>query len=57
MRGNGFRQRGMFRLDIRMEFFTVRVGSHWKRLPRVSVDASILEVFKAKLGGTLRDLV
>ena len=33
------------------KFFTERVVRCWKRLPRVSVDALFLEVFKAKLDG------
>jgi len=35
----------------------VRVVRHWNRLPRKAVDPSSLEVFKASLDGTLRNLV
>ncbi|KFQ12815.1 hypothetical protein N330_11472, partial [Leptosomus discolor] len=48
---------GRFRLDIRKKFFTMRMMKHWKRLPREAVDAPSLEVFKARLDGTLRSLV
>ena len=46
-----------FRLDVRGKFFTERVVRCWHRLPRESVDALSLEVFKAKLEGALGNLV
>ena len=48
---------GRFRLDIRKKFFTVRVVRHWHRLPRESVDAPSLAVFRARLDGALANLV
>ncbi|KFW64427.1 hypothetical protein AS28_10101, partial [Pygoscelis adeliae] len=55
---NGFKlKEGRFSLDIRKKFFTMRVVRHWKRLPREAVDASSLEVFKARLDGALSNLV
>ncbi|KFM04422.1 hypothetical protein AS27_05679, partial [Aptenodytes forsteri] len=48
---------GRFRLDIRKEFFIMRVVRHWNRLPREAVDAPSLEVFKARLDGSLSNLV
>jgi len=48
---------GRFRLDIRKKFFTVRVVRHWKRLPRETVDAPSLVVFKARLDGAVSNLV
>ncbi|KFW07702.1 hypothetical protein N327_10839, partial [Fulmarus glacialis] len=48
---------GRFRLDIRKQFFTMRVVRHWNRLPREAVDAPLLEVFKARLDGALSNLV
>jgi len=35
----------------------MRVVRHWNRLPREAVDAPSLKVFKAKLNGTLGNLV
>ncbi|PKU39426.1 hypothetical protein llap_10267 [Limosa lapponica baueri] len=58
MRGNGFKlKEGRFILDSRKKFFTVRVVKPWNRLPREVVDAPSLEVFKARLDGTLSNLV
>ena len=37
--------------------FTVRVVRSWNRLPREAVHAPSLEVFRAKLGGALDNLV
>lgn len=44
-------------LDIRKEFFTVRLVRHWNRLPREAVDSSSLEVLKTRLDGALSNLV
>ncbi|KFQ03897.1 hypothetical protein N330_07673, partial [Leptosomus discolor] len=58
MRGDGFKlKEGIFRLDIRQKFSTVRVVRHWKRLPREAVAAPSLAVFKARLDGALSNLV
>ncbi|KFR05355.1 hypothetical protein Y956_05151, partial [Nipponia nippon] len=55
---NGFKlKEGRFRLDIRTKFFTMRVVRPWNMLPRESVDAPSLEVFKARLDGALSNLV
>ncbi|KFO73983.1 hypothetical protein N303_07488, partial [Cuculus canorus] len=50
-------ERGRFRLDIRKNFFTMRVVRHWHRLPREAVAAPSLEGFKARLDGALGSLV
>ena len=57
-RGNDFKlKEKSFRLDVRMKFFTQRVGWHWNRFPREAVDAPSLEVFKARLDEALANLI
>ena len=57
-RGNSFKlKKGRFRLDIRKKFFTMKLVRHWNMLPRQVVDVPSLKVFKARVHGTLRNLV
>ena len=53
-RGDGFRLRERFRLDIRKKFFMIRVMRHDHRLPKEVVDAPSLETFKVRLHGAVR---
>ncbi|KFO73483.1 hypothetical protein N303_04920, partial [Cuculus canorus] len=54
---NGYNlERGRFRLDIRKNFFTMRVVRHWSRLSTEVVVAPSLEVLKARLDGALGSL-
>ena len=48
---------GRFRLDFRRKLFTKRVVRCRNRLPRVVVDASSLDMFKARLDEALGSLV
>ncbi|KFV44288.1 hypothetical protein N341_12326, partial [Tyto alba] len=48
---------GRFRLDIRKNFFTMRVVKHWNRSPREVVDTPSLETFKARLDRALSKLI
>ena len=58
MRRNGFKlEEGRFRLDIRKEFFTVWMVRHCNRLLSEIVNAPPPKAFKARLDGTLSNLV
>ncbi|KFW93455.1 hypothetical protein N336_08723, partial [Phalacrocorax carbo] len=46
-----------FRLDIRKNFFVMRVVKQWNRLPREVVEAPSRETFKVGLDGALSNLI
>ncbi|KFV87623.1 hypothetical protein N308_00210, partial [Struthio camelus australis] len=46
-----------FCLNMRKNFFTVRVTEHWNRLPREAVESPSLEIFKSHLDTVLGNLL
>jgi len=46
-----------FRLNMRENFFTLRVTEHWNRLHREVVESSSLEIFKTRLDKILCSLL
>jgi len=45
-----------FRLNMKKNFFTLRVTEHWNRLPREAVESPSLEIFKTHLDKVLCSL-
>ena len=44
-------------MDIRKNFFVMRLVRHWNRLPRKVVAVPLLEVFNARLDRALSNLI
>ncbi|KFV72680.1 hypothetical protein N308_10570, partial [Struthio camelus australis] len=50
-------KRRRFHLNLRKNFFPVRVTEHWKRLPREVVESASLEIFKTRLDVILGNML
>jgi len=57
-RGNGYKLKlRKFRVNMRKNFFPLRMTEHWNRLPREAVDSPSLELFKIHLDEVLCSLL
>ncbi|KFV77174.1 hypothetical protein N308_00750, partial [Struthio camelus australis] len=46
-----------FHLNMRKNFFPVRVSEHWHRLPREVVESPSLQIFKTRLDVILGNIL
>jgi len=57
-RGNGHKlKHRKLQLNMRKNFFTLRVTEHWNRLPRGAVESPSLEILKTHLDTVLCSLL
>jgi len=46
-----------FKLNMRKNFFTLRMTEHWNRLPRGAMESTFLDIFKTLLEEVLCSLL